>query len=110
MKKLLLVLFLSFVSSAIYAQAQIRANQPSETKYANGDSYGFYIDEIPNAESYVWSVQGNTGATIWPAWDTAIDLTFSYAGGCDLCCTVTLSNNTVLVYWYYVDVYAAQPE
>jgi hypothetical protein len=101
----LLVLFLCFASSTLFAQ--VKANWPSGTVYANGDSYGYYIDEIPGAESYVWSVQGSPGgATIWPAWDTAIDLTFSTPGGYDVICTVTMSNNTVVVYSLYVDVYA----
>jgi hypothetical protein len=102
MKKLLFVLLLSLAGFAM--QAQVKANGPGPY-YANGDSYGFYIDELPNAVSYVWSVQGSTGATIWPAWDTAIDLTFSHAGMCDVICTVTFDNNTVEVYGISVDVY-----
>ena len=104
MKKLLFVFFLSLACSTIYAQ--VKANGPGPY-YGNGDSYGFYIDEIPGAVSYEWSVQGNTGAVIWPAdWtDTAIDLTFSYEGMCDVICTVTLSNNTQVVYSLSVDVY-----
>jgi hypothetical protein len=102
MKKLLFVLLLSFVGSGMYAQ--VKANGPGPY-YGNGDSYGFYIDEIPGAVSYDWSVQGNTGAVIWPAWDTAIDLTFSYAGMCDVICTVTMDNGAVVVYSLSVDVY-----
>lgn len=107
MKKILLILFLSVVSTTIYAQTpQVRANS-TEDKYANGDSYGFYIDEIPGAVSYEWSVQGTTDAHIWPAWDTAIDLTFSHSGYCDVICTVTMDNNTVVVYSLYIGVGSA---
>jgi len=104
MKKLLVVLLLSVACSAIHAQ--VKPNGPGPY-YANGDSYGFYIDEIPGAVSYDWSVQGGTGAHIWTAdWTvTAIDLTFSHAGMCDVICTVTLDNNTVEVYAISVDVY-----
>ena len=104
MKKLLFVLLLSFLCPGIYAQ--VKANGPGPY-YANGDSYGFYIDEIPGAVSYEWSVQGSTGAVIWPAdWTvTAIDLTFSYPGMCDVICTVTLDNGNVEVYALSVDVY-----
>jgi hypothetical protein len=103
MKKLLFVLLLSFVCSGIHAQ--VKANSPTTPVYANGDSYGYYIDEIPGAVSYEWSVQGGTGATIWPAWDTAIDLTYSYPGICEVICTVTMSNSSVVVYSLSVDVY-----
>ena len=104
MKKLLFVLLLSFACSGIYAQ--VKANGPGPY-YGNGDSYGFYVDEVPGAVSYEWSVYGGTGAVIWPAdWtDTAIDLTFSYAGICEITCTITLANNTQLVYTLSVDVY-----
>ena len=101
MKKLLFVLLLSIVSSGIFAQIK-----GTLKAYNNGDSFGYNIDEIPGAVSYEWSVQGNTGATIWPAWDTAIDLTFSYPGMCDVICTVTLDNGMVEVYAISVDVYA----
>lgn len=104
MKKLCLLLFLSFACSSIYAQ--VKANQPSEIKYANGDSYGFYIEEVADAVSYTWSVEGTSGATIWPAWDTAIDLTFSYAGYCIVKCTVAKSTGPDEEFTLYVDVYA----
>jgi hypothetical protein len=104
MKKLLFVLLLSFASVSMHAQ--VKANGPGPY-YGNGDSYGFYIDEIPGAVSYVWSVQGTTGAVIWPAsWtETAIDLTFSYQGMCDVICTVTMDNGSEVVYSLSVDVY-----
>jgi len=104
MKKLLVVLLLSFACSAI--NAQVKANGPGPY-YANGDSYGFYIDELPGAVTYDWSVQGGTGAVIWHAdWtDTAIDLTFSHAGMCDVICTVTFDNSPAEVYGISVDVY-----
>ena len=103
MKKLLFVLFFSLVCSAI--QAQVKANNPSATYYANGDSYGFYIDEIPGAVSYEWSVTGDSGAVIWPGWDTAIDITFGDEGYCQIFCTVTLSNGSVQVHELEVIVY-----
>ena len=104
MKKLLFILLLSFASSAMYAQIKSSGGWESGP-YANGDSYGYEIAEIPGAVSYEWSVQGSTGAVIWPAWDTAVDLTFSYPGMCDLICTVTLSNGSVEVYLLSIDVY-----
>ncbi|HEX6428338.1 MAG TPA: hypothetical protein VF008_11655 [Niastella sp.] len=95
MKKLLFVLLLSFASSAMYAQIKSSGQgQP----YTDGDSYGYEIVPVPGAVSYEWSVQGNTAAVIWPAWDTAVDLTFSYQGICELICTVTLDNGSVEVY------------
>lgn len=103
MKKLLLVLFLSFACSSIYAQ--VKANQPSDVKYANGDSYGFYIEEVPDADTYTWSVDGTSGATIWPGWDTAIDLTFSHAGYCILKCTVTKTVGPPEEFYLYIEVY-----
>jgi hypothetical protein len=93
MKKLLFILLLSLASSAMYAQIT-GSNGP----YANGDSFGYNIDDIPGAVSYEWSVQGATGAIIWPAWDTAVDLTFENSGICDLTCTVTLDDGSVEVY------------
>lgn len=104
MKKFLFVLLLSFACSGIYAQ--VKANGPGPY-YSNGDSYGFYVDEVPNAVSYDWSVYGGTGATIWPAdWTpTAIDLTFSNPGICEVTCTITLDNGAQLVYTLSVDVY-----
>ena len=104
MKKLLFILFLSFACSAI--NAQVKANSPGPA-YANGDSYGFYIDEIPGALSYEWSINpGTTGAVLWRAdWtDLAVDLTFSHPGMCDVICTVTFDNR-VEVYAYSADVY-----
>lgn len=117
MKKLLLVLFLSFACSTIYAQTKtkeaslvapsknaatvyyIKANQPSYPVYSNGEAYGYYIDEIPGAVSYEWSIVGN-GVRLWLVdWDSkAVDLTFSYQGYCTLTCTVTMSDNSVQVY------------
>jgi len=106
MKKLLFVLFLTFATSSIYAQ--VKANiGPNGITYANGDSYGYYIDEIPGAVSYEWSVVGQ-GATVWPAWDTAIDITYSNPGGYIVRCTVTLDNGNVQVYELDVDVW--EPE
>lgn len=103
MKKLLFVLLLALTSSGVYAQ--VKANQPSETKYANGDSYGFYIEPVADAVSYTWSVEGSSGATIWPAWDTAVDLIFSSAGYCILKCTVAKSTGPDEEFTLYVDVY-----
>ncbi|MNL19716.1 hypothetical protein D3C87_1409320 [compost metagenome] len=104
MKKLLFVLFLSFACTSIYAQ--VKANSPSTTMYCNGDSYGFYIDEIPGAVSYTWSVLGWAGgATIWPGWDTAIDMTFSKPGIYDIICTVQMDSGPDQVYGLAVDVY-----
>jgi hypothetical protein len=100
MKKLLFILFFCFASSSIYAQIT-----GSSTAYANGDSFGYSVNEVSGAVSYDWSVSGNAQATIWPAWDTAIDLTFSHAGGCIVTCTITLSNSSVLVYDKDIDVY-----
>jgi len=103
MKKLLFVLFLSFACSSIYAQVKANSNS---TVYCNGDSYGYYIDEIPGAVSYTWSVLGWAGgATIWPGWDTAIDITYSKAGIYDVICTVEMSSGPDLVYGLAVDVY-----
>ncbi|MEO6520076.1 MAG: hypothetical protein ABIN91_00230 [Mucilaginibacter sp.] len=105
MKKLLFVLLLSFASSGLFAQ-QVKANQPSDIKYSNGDSYGFYVDDVPGAVSYDWWVEaGVTQATIWPAWDTAIDLTFSHAGYCIVHCTITMSSGTPIDMPLVVDVY-----
>lgn len=104
MKKLLFVLLLSFAFSGI--NAQVKSSGQGQA-YNDGNSYGYYIDELPGAVSYEWSVQGNTGAVIWPAWDTAIDLTFSYPGMCDIICTVTFSNGSVEVYALQIDVYEA---
>ncbi len=95
------LLFLGFSGSIL---AQVKANT-NQTLYCNGDSYGFYIDPIEGAVSYEWSTQGLTQATIWPAWDTAIDLTFSRPGMCDVICTVTMDDNSVRVYALQVDVY-----
>ena len=102
MKKLLFILFFCFASSSIYAQITGEA-----TAYANGDSFGYSVNEVPGAVSYDWSVSGNSQATIWSSWeDTAIDLTFSHAGGCIVTCTITLSNSSVIVYYMDVDVYS----
>lgn len=103
MKKILFALFLTFACSSIYAQVKSNSG-PNFQPYANGDSYGYYIDEIPGAVLYEWSVEGNSQATIWPAWDTAIDLTFSRAGYCNVICTVTMDDNSVVVYSLYVEV------
>lgn len=103
MKKLIAVLLFSLMCTGIYAQ--VKANAPYLTVYANGDSYGYYIDPIPGAISYEWSTLGNTGAIIWPAWDTAIDITFSHPGMCDVICMVTMDNGTVVEYGLSVDVY-----
>jgi hypothetical protein len=103
MKKLLFVLLLSLVCSAMYAQ--VRPLYPDMPVYANGDSYGFYIEEIPGAVSYEWSVQGANEAVIWPADPTAVDLTFSYPGMYDLICTVTMSNGSVEDYALVINVY-----
>ena len=104
MKKLLFILFLSFVCTSIHAQ--VKANSPSTPVYNNGDSYGYYIDEIPGAVSYTWSVVGPSGgAMIWPAWDTAIDITFSKRGMYDVICTVTMDSGPDVVYALSVDVY-----
>ncbi|MES2275113.1 MAG: hypothetical protein V4592_03760 [Bacteroidota bacterium] len=103
MKKLLFVLFLTFACSSLYAQ--VHKNQPGDTCYSNGDSYGVYIDDIPGAVSYDWSVDGTSQATIWPGWDTAIDLTFSHRGYCVVTCMVTMSNSAVVPYTLYIDVY-----
>ncbi|TKC54954.1 hypothetical protein FBD94_25700 [Pedobacter hiemivivus] len=100
MKKLLFVLFLTFACSSIYAQ--IKANMPSAPVYSNGESYGYYIDEIPGAVSYVWSVEGTSGAIIWTMpWDEKmVDLTFSRPGYSHIYCTVTMSDDSVEVYQY----------
>jgi len=104
MKKLLFILLLCFAGSGVYAQ--VKANDPTMIKYSNGDSYGFYVDDVPDAVSYTWSVDpGVTQATIWPAWDTAIDLTFSHAGHCTIYCTVTTSSGPPIVLSLEVDVY-----
>jgi len=104
MKKLVFVFLLSLACSAINAQVKANGSGPY---YGNGDSYGFYVDEVPGAVSYEWSVAGGTGAVIWPAdWtDTAIDLTFSYAGICEITCTITLSNGSQVIQTLSVDVY-----
>lgn len=118
MKKLLLVLFISLICSSIYAQAKtnqvrpqvptstalidyyIKANQPSSPVYSNGEAYGYYMDAIPGAVSYEWSIVSNGGVRLWLVdWDDkAVDLTFSYQGYCTLTCTVTMSDNSVVVY------------
>ena len=104
MKKLLFVLLLSFVCSGIYAQ--VRSMAPGLTVYANGDSYGYYVDEIPEAVSYEWSVQGNTGAIVWSSdWVNAVDITHSYPGMCDVICTITLIDGSEVVYSLFLDVY-----
>lgn len=93
MKKLIFLLLLSVLCTGVFAQ--IKLAQPWKPVLNDGDSYGYYLDPIPGAVSYVWSVTGNTGAIIWPAWDEAVDLTFSYAGYCLLTCTVTMEDNSV---------------
>lgn len=118
MKKLLLILVISLTCSSIYAQTKasqaslqapknnslieyyIKANQPSLPVYSNGEAYGYYIDEIPGAVSYEWSIVSNGGVRLWLVdWDDkAVDLTFSYQGYCTLTCTVTMSDNSVQVY------------
>ncbi|NML19242.1 hypothetical protein HHL16_00085 [Pseudoflavitalea sp. G-6-1-2] len=103
MKKLILALLLTFTLSAGFSQVYGPAS--GTTIYANGDSYGFWMNEIPGAVSYEWYTLGNTGATIWPGWDTAIDITFSRPGMCDVICKVTMENGTVVEYGIQVDVY-----
>ena len=103
MKKLIFILLLSFAYSGISAQVWPMSSNPV---YSNGDTYGYYVDEVPDAVSYVWSVQGTTGATIWSSdWETAVDLTHSNAGICDITCTITLDNGSVLVYTLTFDVF-----
>lgn len=97
MKKLLFVLFLSFACSTIYAQ--VRENNPGQPTYANGDSYGYFIDEIPGAISYSWSVQGTEGGHIlFPAGDRLIDIIFTKVGYYDIICVVTLSDYSEVTY------------
>ncbi|MES2276503.1 MAG: hypothetical protein V4592_10795 [Bacteroidota bacterium] len=103
MKKLLFVLLLAFAGTGVFAQVKPNSSGPV---YANGDSYGYYVDEQPGAISYDWSVQGNTNATIYPAWDTAIDIIFSNAGFEDVICTVTTATTSYPLY-AYVEVFAA---
>nr|WP_121270275.1 hypothetical protein [Pedobacter schmidteae] len=117
MKKLLLILVISLTCSTIYAQTKtspagvqlassntltqyyIKANQPSFPVYSNGEAYGYYIDEIPGAVSYEWSIVGHNVVLWLSMWDDkAVDLTFSYQGYCTLTCTVTMSDNSVQVY------------
>ncbi|MBO9631532.1 MAG: hypothetical protein J7578_00340 [Chitinophagaceae bacterium] len=106
MKKLIIILLLSFVGSGIYAQ--IKLTQPWVVESNNGDSFGYYLDPIPGAVSYDWQVAGNTGAIIWPAWDEAVDLTFTYSGVCYLTCTVTMSDNSVQVFLIEITVNEAE--
>ena len=104
MKKLIFIALLSFLCSGIHAQ--VKANSPSQIKYCNGDSYGFYIDEIPGAVAYTWSTMGATQAHIWDTGiETAVDLTFSRPGMCDVICTVTMDDGSEVVYAYVTDVY-----
>lgn len=103
MKKLILALFLTFAFTAGFSQ--VKGPSGGTVIYSNGDSYGFWIDPIPGAVSYEWSTLGNTGALIWPAWDTAIDITFSHPGMCDVICMVTMENGDVVEYGLQVDVY-----
>lgn len=105
MKKLLFILLLSFTCSSIYAQ--IKPSSPGQQETANGEGYGYYIDEIPGAVSYEWSTEDDAGATIWYVWpwDTkVIDITFSTPGYCHLYCTVTMSDNTVEIFQYDIGV------
>ncbi|SHE44082.1 hypothetical protein [Pedobacter caeni] len=97
MKKLLFVLFLSFACTSIYAQ--VKATNPDLPVYNNGDSYGYYIDEIPGALYYTWTVVGpEGGSTVWYAGDRAIDVVFSKKGMYDIICTVTMADGPDLLF------------
>jgi len=102
MKKLLLILFLSFTSTCIYAQ--IRIDNPGPPFYSNGDSYGFSINPIPGAVSYSWSTQGLGNTLIFYASDTLIDIIFLAPGSYDIICVVTMSDNTQVEYAINVGV------
>jgi len=103
MKKLLFVLFLTFATATVFAQVQ--ANDPTQTIYANGDSYGYTVQPVAGAIDYTWSVTG--GASIFPAWDTAIDIIFPTAGYYTVTCTVTRDSLPPLT--FDLDVYVANP-
>ena len=104
MKKLLFVMFLTFASTSLFAQIDVKPTSPNTPMYA-GDSYGFYIDEVPDAVAYTWSLTGATNSTIYPSSfsDRYIDVLFGQAGYTDVTCTVTLSNNTEVVYSFYAE-------
>jgi hypothetical protein len=101
MKKLLFVLFLTFASSTLFAQVKANGG-PGHKPCAQSDTYGYYIDEIPDAVSYEWSSIG--GSLIEYASDTSIDAAFFSPGWHIIRCTVTLSDNTVVVYDLDVEV------
>nr|WP_121270277.1 hypothetical protein [Pedobacter schmidteae] len=97
MKKLLFVLFLSFACSSIYAQ--VKETNGGQPTYANGDSYGYYINAIPGAISYDWSIQGPAnGYIIYPAGDRWMDVIFSKVGYYDIICVVTMSDYSEVTY------------
>lgn len=97
MKKLLFVLFLSFACTTIYAQ--VKETNPGQPVYANGDSYGYYIDDIPGAISYEWSVEALGGYTIYPAGDRWIDIIFSNTGNYRIICVVTMSDFSEVIHF-----------
>lgn len=102
MKKLLFVLLLSFACTSIYAQ--VKETNLGQEVYSNGDSYGYYIDAIPGAISYDWSIQGSGDAIIYPVGDRWIDIIFEDPGYYDVICVVTMSDNSKVTYALYVSV------
>lgn len=96
-------MFLSFACTTIYAQ--VKENNPGQPIYANGDSYGFYIDEIPGAISYEWSVMGYD-YLLFPVGDRLLDIIFLQPGYYDVICTVTMSDYTEVIHATSVGVSA----
>jgi|GEM_PF-1136279 len=106
MKKLLFILLLSFTCSSIYAQ--IKPWTFGQQEIANGESYDYYIDEIPGAVSYEWSIEGPSTVILsfpWAPWDPkVVAMAFSRSGQWTLYCTVTMGDNSVQVYDYLIGV------
>ncbi|MDR6783824.1 hypothetical protein ABIE26_002787 [Pedobacter africanus] len=102
MKKLLIVLFLSFACSTIYAQ--VRETNGGQPTYANGDSYGYYVDNVPGAVSYEWFVQGSGQTVLFPAGDRFLDIIFYDPGAYDIICVVTKSDYTEVINYLYLIV------
>lgn len=103
MKKLLIVLLLSFACTTIYAQVT-----PFSTDiYADGNSYGFSVNPVSNAVSYAWYVQGPGNTTIYfngTVMENMIDVIFDSPGYYDITCIITLENDTQIEHWCGVGV------
>jgi hypothetical protein len=103
MKKLLIVLLLSFACTTIYAQV----TSFSTDIYADGNSYGFSVTPISNAVSYDWHVQGSGTSTIYysgTVMESLIDVIFDSPGYYDITCIITLEDDTQIEQWCGVGV------